>query len=112
MTLIYAYQGRNKTVEITVQDENGDDIELAALDKIRAIIGHEGQTAKLTVESGTNTANGSSFTKHATVYRLRLDAQDLTFDHGTYTLFIDILDTADADDWKNVQRQVFCLEQT
>ena len=31
---------------------------------------------------------------------------------GTYTLFVDYFDNADAAEWKNVDRQVFVLEDT
>ncbi len=111
MTLILAYQNRGLTRDIVINDANGDPIVPSGSDTIRAIIGREGQTPKLTVTSEAPTANGSSFTI-GSPNRLRLDASDLDFEAGTYTLFIDLLDAADASEWKNVQREIFSLELT
>lgn len=109
MALIYAYQNRGLTRDITIQDTNGATITPGDSDKVRAIIAREGEVAKLTVVSGTPTSNGSSFTKGA-ANRLRLDASDLSFDPGTYTMQIDFYDAADAAEWKVVSRQCFFLE--
>jgi len=116
MTLILAYQNRGLTRDITILDTDGDTITPGANDNVRAIIGREGETAQLTITGGTATANGSSFTTNSPTSgknRLRLDAADLALiDPGTYTLFIDYFDNADAQEWKNVDRQVFVLEET
>ena len=109
MTLIYAYRNRGITRDVVIKDADGDTITPGSMDKIRAVIGREGETAKLTVSSDAATAAGSSFTKGAT-NRLRLDASDLDFDPGVYTLTIDFYDNSDAQEWKIVERQVFCLE--
>ncbi len=112
MSLILAYQNRGLTRDITIQDVDGDTITPGDTDKVRAIIGREGEAAKLTVTSDGATPNGSSFTK-AAANRLRLDAADLAdIDPGTYTLFIDFYDFADGAEWKNVDRQIFVLEET
>lgn len=114
MTMILAYKSRGKTVDITINDADGDAITPGTNDKVRAIIGREGQAAKLSITSGTNTANGSSFTKNSPsngVNRLRLDASDLEFDPGTYTLWVDYFDNADSSEWKLVEKQVFVLEE-
>lgn len=114
MTLILAYQERGLTRDITVKDVNGVTITPGGNDLLRAIIGREGETAKLTVTSGTDTANGSSFTKNSPSSgknRLRLDASDLTFDPGTYTIQVDFFDNADSE-WKVVEREVFALEDS
>lgn len=111
MALILAYQNRGLSRNITITDVSGATITPTVVDKVRAIIGREGETAKLTVSSDAPTANGSSFTKGATNL-LRLDASDLTFDAGVYSLYIDYYDGSDADEWKTVSRQVFCLELT
>ena len=95
MSLIYAYKNRGFSRDITIQDVDGDDITPGDSDKLRATIGREGEIAKLTITSGTDTANGSSFTPGATS-RLRIDASDLDFAYGVYTLFIDFYDAADA----------------
>jgi len=41
-----------------------------------------------------------------------LDAGDLDFDAGTYSMWVELFDVADARDWKTVSRQVFQLEPT
>lgn len=121
MTLIYAYKNRGVTKDITILDASGAAIVPGANDKIRAIIGREGQlganfaSAQLVVTSDAATANGSSFTKNSPssgVNRLRLDASDLAFAAGVYTLFISYMDNADAQEWKEVSRQVFVTENT
>ena len=111
MSLVLAYKSRGLTRDITILDAAGTAIVPGANDLVRATILREGQAAKLAVTSGTNTTNGSSFTKNFTsgVNRLRLDAADLAFAAGTYTLQIDYFDNADAQEWKAVDRQVFTL---
>ncbi len=112
MTLIYAYQDRGLTRDLTIQDANGNTITPADDDLVRVIIGHEGDTPKLTVVSGSPTANGSSLSKGAT-NRLRLDASDLALiEPGVYTFIFDLFDFSDAAEWKNVQRQIFSLEES
>ena len=121
MALILAYQDRGKTIDITIEDADGEAIIPQSNDKIRAIIGREGllgsalADALFVVTSDAATANGSSFTKNSPssgVNRLRLDAGDLGFDPGTYTLFVEYYDNADVQEWKNVSRQVFVLRET
>lgn len=121
MAIIVAYKNRGLTKDVTVKNGAGDAISVGKNDKVRAVIGHVGRLgtdladAKLVVTSGSDTSNGSSFTKNSpttTKNRLRLDADDLNFDSGIYTLFIDYFDNADATEWKNVDRQVFCLKDT
>jgi hypothetical protein len=121
MALIHAYRHRGLTKDLTIQDAAGDAITPGVNDKIRAVIGREGllgsdlATAKLVVTSDAATANGSSFTKGGGTggsNRLRLDASDLGFAAGIYTMFVDYFDQADAAEWKNVSRQVFNLEET
>lgn len=115
MTLLLTEQGRGKTVDIVIQDTNGTTIVPGSADIIRAIIGRRGEAAQLTVVSGSPTAAGSSFNKNTPssgTNRLRLDATDLSFGPGTYTLFIDLFDNSDAQEWKNVDRQVFHLDDS
>ena len=111
MSLFYVYKNRGISKDITVLDADSETITPGDSDKVRAIIGRKGETPKLTVTSGTPTSNGSSFTKGAT-NRLRLDASDLDFAPGVYNLIIDFYDAGDTAEWKNVSRQVFCLEDT
>ncbi len=109
MSLIYAYSNKGLTEDITIQDSAGATVTPGASDKVRVIIGRDGETAKLTVTSDAPTDNGSSITKGA-VNRLRLDASDLSFTPGIYTMTVDLYDHLDATEWKCVSRQVFCLE--
>ncbi len=111
MSLILAYKSRGLQRDITIQDAAGATITPGSTDVVRVSIGREGETAKLIVSSAAATANGSSIVKGAT-NRLRLDAEDLVFDPGTYTLFVDYFDAADSSEWKNVSRQVFVLENS
>lgn len=127
MALIYAYQGRSLTKDITILDGAGTIIVPTGSDKIRAIIGREGQLgtnlagAKLVVNDSPATTNGSVFEKNTPtpgVNRLRLCEADLGFEPGVYTLFVEFFDAEDPDaadptgEWKNVSRQVFVLEAT
>jgi len=110
MTLVYAYKGRGVTKDFTINDSNGVAITPGANDLVRVSIGRVGEAALFSVTSGTPTSNGSSITKGA-LNRLRIDASDLEdIDPGTYTLFVDYFDNADAQEWKTVDRQVFVLE--
>lgn len=116
MAHIHAYKDRGIVHDIILKDAIDNAIDLAAGDKLRAIIKRLGQTALLTVTSDAPTANGSSFTidggDDANEHRLRLDASDLTFSPGVYTLLIDYYDDDDADEWKSAERFVFSLEDT
>jgi hypothetical protein len=111
MSLFYAYKSRGISKDITILDADGSTVTPGDSDKVRAIIGRADETAKLTITSGEDTSNGSSFTKGST-NRLRIDASDLDFAAGVYTLMIDFYDAADSNEWKTVSRQVFCLEDT
>jgi len=109
MTLILGQQNRGMTRNIVILDADGGTITPAMNDLVRVTIGRDGQTEVFTVTSGTDTAAGSSITKGATNV-LRIDATDLNFDPGTYSFFVDFFDAADAQEWKEVDRQVFTLE--
>jgi hypothetical protein len=111
MTLVFVPQGRGITRNIVILDANEDPITPDAADLVRVRIGREGQADVLSVTSGTPTANGSRVTTGATNV-MRLDAQDLTFPAGTYSLWVEYFDAADAQEWKEVDRQVFELEST
>lgn len=115
MSLIFAYKSRGLTKDLTILNGAGEAITPGDNDKLRITIGYEGQTPKLTFTSDAATANGSSITKGGGVggsHRMRLDAADLSFGAGTYTLIFDYFDNADAEEWKNISRQVFSLEDT
>lgn len=116
MTMILAEKSRGKTFTISPTQASGSPVAVGSNDLIRIIIGHEGRlsAAPLTLVSGTNSANGSSITVNVSegTHRIRLDADDLAFDAGTYTMVVDFFDNADAEEWKTIDRQVFHLEDT
>jgi len=118
MSLIHAYQNRGKTWEFQINGSDGSAVTPGDSDKVRIIIGREGQlgvdlsNAELVVTSESSTDAGSSITTGST-NTLRLDATDLaSIEPGIYTLFVDYYDSSDGDEWKNVDRQVFSLEST
>jgi len=120
MALFLAYQNLGITKNITITKADGTTLIPQVNDEIRAIVGKEGRLgvnnadAKLVVASNAATANGSTFTKDESdgLNVLRLDASDLNFEAGTYTLFLDYYDNADAQEWKTIDRQVFQLIDT
>jgi len=121
MALILAYRNRGLTRDLVINDTNGDPIIPQSNDFLRIVIGHEGKLGtnfagvELAFISGTPTSNGSSITKNSPSSgrnRMRLDASDLAFPAGTYTLFFSLIDNADAVEEKTVSRQVFILEET
>lgn len=111
MTLILGYKSRGCTKDLTILDADSESITPGMHDKVRVMIGREGQTPELTITSDAATANGSSITK-GDPCRLRIDASDLSFPAGAYSFIFDYFDNADAQEWKNISRQVFVLEDT
>jgi len=109
MSMLSVYDSRGKSWDITIEDPDGETITPGDSDFVRATIKRQGQTAVLTVTSGTPTANGSLITKGA-ANRLRLDASDLTFEPGAYSLIVDYFDAADSSEWKLVEKQILYLE--
>lgn len=116
MALIFAHRNRGTSKSIVIYNGSGGVVVPGSNDQIRVRIGREGTLDSapiLTVSSDAPTAAGSSFTKNSPsdgTHHLRLDATDLDFAGGIYTLAVDYFDNADASEWKNVSRQVFNLE--
>ena len=117
MSLIRVDKSRGKTFGITIKDAAGNVITPTGSDLVRIIIGYQGRlgannaNAKLVLVSGSPSAAGSSITAGAE-NTVRLDATDLSFDPGVYTMFVDYFDADDADEWKLVSKQVFHLRDT
>lgn len=111
MSLILAYKNRGLSKDITINDVNGLPITPGVHDKVRVTIYREGEVEVFTVTSGTPTASGSSITTGA-ANRLRLDASDLSFASGVYTMAVEYYDNADSAEWKLVEKQCFVLEAT
>lgn len=121
MSQIFAYKSRGCTHDFRVLDANSNDVVLGGSDEIRAVIGREGKLgvdfadAAFSITNGTNSANGSSFTKNgggSNIHRLRLDASDLSFSPGVYSLFFEYKNAGDGNEWKAVRRFVFVLLET
>jgi len=110
MSLVQVYKNRGRTISIVIRDVNGVAIVPGDNDEVRVSVGRQGETPKFTVTSGLPTADGSSIAKGAS-NSLRLDANDLNFEAGVYTMFVDYFDNADGQEWKNVDRQVFHLRE-
>ena len=112
MSLIQAYKGLGLTRYLTILDADGEAIAPGANDILRVRIMRQGQTAVLTVTSEAATANGSNITKNSPTGKntLRLDASDLSFAAGLYTFRFDMMDNADAAEWKKISDQVFDLQ--
>ena len=110
MTLILAYKNRGQSLDLVIRDVNEDPITPGVNDRVRVTIGYEGETPLLTVVDNAPTAGGSTLTKGETNV-LRLDASDLDFDAGIYTLFFNLLDAADSSEWKTISREVFSLQE-
>jgi hypothetical protein len=112
MTLIYAYKNLGITRDLVILDSASAAITPGANDKIRVIIGRTHEAPLITIASNAATANGSYLLKGAS-NRLRVDASDLeTLDPGTYNLFFDYFDSADASEWKKVSNQVIHVEES
>ena len=105
MTLIVLEQNRGKTLNVVLADADGTTITPGGSDFVRVRIGRAGQADVLSLTSGTPSAAGSTITTGATNV-VRLDATDLNFALGTYTLFVEYFDAADALEWKLVDEQV------
>jgi len=109
MTIVYSQKSRALLRDIVMAD--GDNVTITPVtgDKLRLTIGRTGETAKLTITSGTLTANGSAIMLGASS-RLTIFAADLTFDPGVYSFIVDFYDLTDRQ-WKTVEREVFVLEE-
>ena len=117
MSLIYCYQNRSITKDLTIKSGAGATIVPGENDLVRIRVGRSAtiDTAPvLAVTSNAATAAGSTLTTNSPgsgLNRLVLKAADLGFSPGTYTAAIDLWDNADSA-WKNVSRQIFQLEPT
>ncbi|MBD3404571.1 MAG: hypothetical protein GF411_00370 [Candidatus Lokiarchaeota archaeon] len=116
MSLIKTYQNRGLTKRLTMKDANGDVIRCEGGDKVRVRIQRMGETPQLEVVSGSPTVNGTKLTPAKvggnSYSTLRLDDNDLDFAPGIYSFLFDYFDADDSEEWKNVDRQVFILEES
>jgi hypothetical protein len=101
---------RKSTHEILIGEADGDDVVLAAGDKVRIKIGQAGQTPLLDIVSGTVTAGGSTCTA-ANPTELTLGAADLSFQAGIYDLEASIRDDSEAA-IKKADQGIFHLRET
>lgn len=119
--VVTAQKSRGFTKDIVLFNVDGDPVVALTNDKLRAYIGHEGDLnddlsgAVFLITTDTDSAAGSYFRKNSPssgANRLRIDATDLSFDPGIYTLFVDFYDSNDANEWKTASRDVFILENS
>ena len=108
MGLILACKNRGLQRDLIIYDDDDAVITPTANDVLRVKVLRENNTAKLTVLSSGATVNGSTLTKGST-NRLRIDASDMDFDAGIYTLLFDYYDSEDNSEWKCVDRHVFVV---
>ena len=116
MSLIAAYKNRGITKNIVMQTGLGHTITAGDSDKIRFVIGREGSldaAPLFSVSSDVDSAAGSYFRKNAPssgINQLRLDATDLeSIPSGVYTASVELYDSQDGDEWKEVSRQVISI---
>ena len=126
MALIFAYKDRGLTKELTINNADDTVYTPQANDVLRVVIGHEGKLgtnfadAQFHVTSTAPTVAGSRITKNQDAQgnvlngtnTLRLDASDLNFSAGVYTLFFSLTDNSDAQDEKTISREVMVIEDT
>lgn len=110
--MMRAERGRVFTNSVTLYDSSGVVIILGPTDKIRAQISVVNASPVFTVSSDANTTNGSGFSKNSPAggsNLLLIDADDLTFPPGTYTIFIDYVVSSQSSEWQNYSQSVFVL---
>lgn len=117
--VIHAIKLRGFTKDIVIRNVDGDAIIPLAGDKLRAYIGRLTEIdattlsgAKFSVTSDAASAAGSSITKNSPssgFNRLRIDATDMDFESGIYTLRVEFYDGNDANEWKVASEDVFIL---
>lgn len=120
--VIHAVKLRGFTKDIILRDVNNDVIVPLAGDKLRAYIGrvHEINAETLagavfSITSDSDSAAGSYIRKNSPssgFNRLRIDATDMSFDAGIYTLRVEFYDGNDANEWKVASSDVFILEDS
>jgi len=112
MSLVYAYKDREVVRDITILDANGDVVTPAANDEVKVSIVRNMGEPELEVSSTGPTEPGSTLTINGSTVRLRIVAGDLQFDPGVYDFIADFMDSNDGDQWKNIERHVFVLENS
>lgn len=109
---ITAYRGRTKLCDITITDEDGDNVSISGSDAIRVKIGNGKDTPLLDLDTVAATANGSSLTL-ANPTRLRLDQSDLSgIPAGVYDIEVSVVDNSDSQKIKHAESGTFALHDT
>jgi len=92
MSLLTVWNNRDSTVQITVCDEGGDAIVLAANDYFRVKIGVEQNEPILDIKAGVATSNGSSF-PNTNPFVLTLKRADIALlNRGIWNLEVSLFD--------------------
>ena len=120
--IVHATKLRGFTKDIVITNVDDEAIIPLAGDKLRAYIGRiseiDAETlvgAKFSITSDADSAAGSYIRKNSPssgFNRLRIDADDLDFPAGIYTLVVDFYDANDANEWKTCSRDSFILEDS
>lgn len=108
---IVADRARKSSHEILIGEADGDDVTLAAGDKVRIKIGQAGKTPLLDIVSGTTTAGGSTCTA-ANPTELTLGAADLSFQAGIYDIEATVIDASESSAPKKADQGIFHLRET
>jgi hypothetical protein len=114
MSLILAHKKRKLIRDITIKDADGATVNPGANDTVRIKIGRVNATPLLDISSASDTANGSKVTKNSPSTgknRLEIDQRDMdTLNPGVYTLEVSLVDNADAQAIKHVDRQIIVVQ--
>jgi hypothetical protein len=114
MSLIIAQQSLGITYDFVVRNVANDAITVGGNDSLRVTIEREGDTSpKFQLTGFVANGNGSQISRNTPstgTNRVRIDADDLTFELGLFSLLVDFFDNEDAQEWKRVDRQTFLLE--
>jgi hypothetical protein len=108
MTMTECFRGRGITRTVAITNSAGDTITPGVNDRVRALLGRQGETAFLTVVDNDPSDNGSTITKGAE-NELRLDDLDMDQVPGIYELVFEYFDNANAQEWEMIDSQVFSL---
>ena len=108
---IVTYKKRAGCETITITDNAGNNVALAATDQIRLKIGRAGEAPILDLSSNAPSSNGSTVAK-ANPCAVRLDQEDLDFSPGVYDVEVSVVDDSDSDAIKHANKGSFILHNT
>ncbi len=103
--------------DIELLDSDGNTIIPDASDVVTVQIKRRGDAAVFNVDSSAPTAAGSSVTKATNAVSdknnvLRVDASDVNFTPGIYSMMIELLDDSDSQEPKHADYHIVTVEGT